>query len=109
MNITVPADVIEQLNKFIVGNSIANVERTPYLNLNIIDKENGITISIVFVRDFGTMEADDVSTIEIQGKGAVFLIPGYWLGVNQTLAINYITYIIKDFYKEHVSEWKASL
>lgn len=109
MNITPPVDVTDQLNKFIIGNSIANVERTPYLNLNIIDKENDVTLSLVFIRDLGTMEADDISTIEIQGKGAVFIIPGYWLGVNQTLAINYITYLIKEFYRERVSDWKASI
>ena len=109
MNITVPSDVIDQLNKFIVGNSIANVERTPYLNLNIIDKENDVTLSLVFIRDLGTMEPDDLSTIEIKGKGGVFIIPGFWLGVNHTLAINYITYIIKEFYREKVSDWKSSL
>ena len=109
MNITVPSDVIDQLNKFIVGNSIANVERTPYLNLNIIDKENDVTLSIVFIRDISTMEPDDISTIEIKGKGCVFIIPGFWLGVNQNLANNYITYIIKEFYREKVSDWKSSL
>ena len=95
------AEISDSLKKFLGCNSIASIDRTSYLIWPYTDKLNKVDLSIVFVRDCHNMDYTDFRQVGIETKGAVFIVPGYWLGVQKDLSYNYLKYIIDDYYREN--------
>lgn len=105
MAITIPDKCIKELDVFFANKTIHDVNRDTYLICNLNDTLNKINISLVFLRDWDSLESDSFNQVIIEGKGAVFQFPCYWVSVPKELAMGYITYIINTFYDEYVSRW----
>lgn len=105
MAIVLDDNYFKPLDEFFAKNTVTNVNRDAYLVCNIFDKTNNIYVSLVFLRDWDSLETDSFNQVIIQGKGAVFTFPCYWISVPKELAYTYIKYVVQAFYDEYVSEW----
>lgn len=94
-----------ELDKFFAGKTIQDIDRSSFLVCNLVDKRIKITISLVFMRDWDSLETDSYNSVIIENKGVVFTFPGYWVSIPKELAMTYFEYIINDFYQSTVSEW----
>lgn len=94
------------LDSFFASKTIVDVDRNTFLICNLKDKPNKLTISLVFLRDWHSLESDSYNYVAIEGSGAVFTFPCYWASVPKELAMPYIMEIIQTFYDEVVSGWK---
>lgn len=97
--------MIDKLDKFFAEKTIIDIDRNSFLVCNLEDKPNKITISLVFMRDWDSLETDSFNSVIIQNKGAVFTFPCYWVSIPKELAMAYIQYIIDDFYMNEVNKW----
>lgn len=95
----------EELDRFFASKTIHDVDRNTFLTCNLVDRVKKITISLIFLRDWDSLETDSYNSVIIQNKGAVFTFPCYWVSIPKELAIPYIEYIIDEFYEEEVSKW----
>lgn len=99
------ADMINTLDKFFAEKTIQDVDRNTFLVCNLEDKQAKIHISLIFMRDWHSIESDSYNTVILENTGAVFTFPCYWVSVPKPLAMAYIQYIIDDFYENTVSGW----
>ena len=93
------------LDDFFALKTIHDANRDTYSICNLFDKTNNIHVSLVFLRDWDSLETDSFNQVIIEGKGAVFTFPCYWMSVPKELAYTYLTYIVQTFYNEYVSVW----
>lgn len=99
------AEMYNTLDKFFAEKTISDVNRDTFLICNLNDKSNKITISLVFMRDWDSLETDQYNSVIIQDKGAVLTFPCYWISVPKELAIPYFEYVIDDLYNSEISKW----
>lgn len=102
---TVPESCLKELDKFFANKTIQDVNRDSYLVCNLHDGINKVIVSLVFLRDWDSLESDSFNQVIIEGKGAVFQFPCYWISIPKELCIEYFTFIIKTFYKDYVDNW----
>lgn len=93
------------LDAFFASKTIVDVDRNTFLVCNLKDKINKLTFSLVFLRDWHSLESDSYNYVAIEGAGAVFTFPCYWASIPKELVIPYIIEIIETFYSEVVSTW----
>lgn len=105
---TVPEKCLKDLDEFFAKRTIQDVNRDSYLVCNLHDGVNKVIVSLIFLRDWDSLESDSFNQVIIENKGAVFTFPCYWVSVPKELCIDYFTYIIKTFYDEYVSKWTSS-
>lgn len=105
MAVTIPKKCIDELDTFFAKRTIQDVNREAYLVQNLHDFENKVVISLIFLRDWDSVETDSFNQVIIEGKGAVFTFPCYWISVPKELCMEYFNYILKTFYDEYVSNW----
>lgn len=105
MAIVLDESYFKPLDDFFAKNTVTNVNRDSYLVCNLFDKPNNIHVSLVFMRDWDSLETDSFNQVIIQGKGAVFTFPCYWISIPKELAYTYIKYVVQAFYDEYVAEW----
>lgn len=99
------AEMHKTLDKFFAEKTIQDVDRNTFQICNLRDKLNLITISLVFLKDWDSLETDDYNCVVVEKRGAVFTFPCYWLSVPKELCMPYMEYIIDDFYSQYVSKW----
>lgn len=105
MAIVLDESYFKPLDDFFAKNTVTNVNRDSYLVCNLFDKTNNIHVSLVFMRDWDSLETDSFNQVIIQGKGVVFTFPCYWISVPKELAYTYIKFVVQSFYDEYVNEW----
>lgn len=98
-------DMINQLDKFFSEKTTPDVDRNTFLICNLNDRINTLTISLVFMRDWHTLEYDDYNQIVLKNRGCIFVLPSYWVSIPKELALTYIQALIDNFYNEEVSKW----
>lgn len=108
MAITIPEKCIKDLDTFFANKTIHDINRDSYLVCNLHDHVNKIIISMIFLRDWDSLESDSFNQVIIEGKGVVFTFPCYWISVPKELCMEYFNYIIKTFYDEYVSNWLSN-
>ena len=106
--VTSPVACYKELDKFLASKTVADINRETYLIFNLKDTINKISVSLVFIRDCENIECGNFESCIIEGKGAVFVVPCYWLCVPKELGYEYLTSIIDTFYAEHVAVWLNS-
>ena len=97
------------LDKFLSQNTVSTINRETYLICNLTDKINKITVSLVFLRDWDSIECGSFENCIIPNKGVVFTFPCYWVCVPKELAFPYLTSIVDAFYGEYVSKWLGGI
>lgn len=97
--------VYKTLDSFLAQKTIMDVDRNTYLVCNLKDADYKITISIVFLKDWDSLETDQYNSVIIMNKGVVITVPCYWLSIPKELAMPYFESIIEDFYSEEVIHW----
>ena len=100
-------DMINQLDKFFSEKTTPDVDRNTFLICNLNDRINTLTISLVFMRDWHTLEYDDYNQIVLKNRGCIFVLPSYWVSIPKELALTYIQELIDDFYNVEVSQWNT--
>lgn len=105
MAIKLDDNYFKPLDEFFAKNTVTNVNRDTYLVCNLFDKINNIHVSLIFLRDWDSLETDTWNQVNIKDKGAVFTFPCYWISVPKELAFNYIKYVVQAFYDDEVSKW----
>lgn len=108
MAIVLDDNYFKPLDEFFAKNTVTNVNRDAYLVCNLFDKTNNIHVSLVFLRDWDSLETDSFNQVIIESKGAVFTFPCYWISVPKELAYTYIKFVIQAFYDEYVTNWIVS-
>ena len=103
--LTMTEQMRKTLDAFFAGKTINDVDRNTYQVCNLNDTRIKLTISIIFMRDWDSIETDSYNSIFLENKGAVFTFPCYWISVPKELAMTYFEYIINDFYANEVSKW----
>ena len=93
------------IDKFFAEKTITDVDRSSYLVCNLDDPRYKIKISLVFMRDWNSIESDSYNSIIMENKGAIFTFPCYWISIPKELALPYFEYIIDDFYNNDVADW----
>lgn len=105
MAVSIPEKCLKELDEFFAKKTVHDVNRDAYLVCNLQDFTNKVTISLIFLRDWDSVESDSFNQVIIEGKGVVFQFPCYWVSVPKELTIGFITYIIDTFYDQYVSKW----
>lgn len=108
MSITIPEKCIKELDTFFANKTIHDVNRDAYLVCNLHDHINKIVVSLIFLRDWDSLESDSFNQVIIEGKGVVFTFPCYWVSVPKELCMEYFNYIIKTFYDDYVTNWLSN-
>lgn len=98
-------DMINKLDTFFAEKTMSDVNRDTYIICNLKDSQKKITISLVFMRDWDSIEADDYRQIVVEGKGAVLTFPCYWISIPKELAMAYFEIIINTLYEEEFNKW----
>lgn len=109
MEVTVPSSFYTELDKFFAQKGCMDIDRATLNHIALFDKDNKITISLIFMSDWDASEYDDYNSIILERKGAVFIFPPYWLCVPKELAMTYFEHILKSFYSEYVSKWCSNV
>ena len=106
MKIITPSELMyKTLDSFFAEKTASDIDRTTYLVCNLEDKRYKLTFSLVFYRDADNLELDSHETVALTGTGAVFILPAYWLCIPKPLAMQYMRYMIDQFYETEVSLW----
>lgn len=98
-------DMINKLDAFFAEKTMSDVNRDTYIICNLKDTKKKINISLVFMRDWDSIEADDYRQIVVEGKGAVLVFPCYWISIPKELAMSYFEIIINLLYEEEFHKW----
>lgn len=109
-NIEIKSKIISQemlnsLDTFFAQKTIADVDRNTFQVLNLRDTSLKITISLVFMRNWTSINSDDYNVVSIRNYGAVFTFPCYWISIPKELCLPYFIAILEDFYENEVSKW----
>lgn len=107
MSILPNQKMFDTLDKFFAEKTIIDVDRNTYLVCNLNDTVNKITISLVFMRDWHSIESDDYNYVSIENTGAVFTFPCYWISIPKELTMQYFISVINQFYAKEVSSWSG--
>lgn len=105
MSVTIHQKMLSDLDSFFAQKTITDVDRNTFQILNLKDPTLKITVSLVFMRDWHSIESDDYNVVSIKNYGAVFTFPCYWISVPKELCIPYFAAILEDFYTNEVSKW----
>ena len=97
--------MISDLDSFFALKTINDADRNVFQILNLKDPSLKITVSLVFMRDWHSIESDDYNVVSIRNCGAVFTFPIYWISIPKELCMPYFTAILEDFYENEVSKW----
>lgn len=92
--------MLQKLDTFMANTTTNDINRNTFLVHNLRDKANSITISLVFLKDWDSIESNSYNYIIIPGAGAVITFPCYWIEIPKELAIPYIILVLQDIYKE---------
>ena len=95
----------QDLDKFFSEKTIVDVDRSTFLVCNLKDNAKKIIISLVFLKDWDSIESDGYNSVIVNGVGAVLTFPCYWVSVPKELCMAYFTYIIDSLYAEHFNNW----
>ena len=106
--ITIPEKCLKELDEFFATKTVHDVNRDSYLVCNLNDFVNKVTLSLIFLRDWDSLESDSFNQVIIENRGVVFTFPCYWVSVPKELCMEYFIYIINTFYDEYVSKWKGN-
>lgn len=98
----------KKLDEFFAAKTIQDVDRNTYLHCNLEDPRFKITISLIFMRDWHSIESDSYNSVVVENKGVVFTFPCYWVSVPKELCMTYFEYLINDFYSNEVSTWSCA-
>lgn len=90
------------LIQFLKEKSASDINRTTYLVCNLEDKPRKLKISLVFIKDWHSLIADECSYLPIEDKGAVFTFPSFWLSIPIDLSIPFLTNTIDDYYRDEL-------
>lgn len=101
-------EMLNSLDTFFAQKTIADVDRNTFQVLNLRDSSLKITISLVFMRDWTSINSDDYNVVSIRNYGAVFTFPCYWISIPKELCLPYFIAILEDFYENEVSKWDLS-
>ena len=104
--LTMTEQMKKTLDTFFAGKTINDVDRNTYQVCNLNDNRIRLTISLVFMRDWDSIETDNYNSVILENKGAVFTFPCYWISVPKELSMTYFEYIINSFYDTEVSKWE---
>ncbi len=91
-------DMIDTLDKFFAIKTINDVDRNACLVCNLFDKTNKLNISLVFLRDWDSLESNGYNYVIIDNAGAVINFPCYWVCIPKELAIPYIISVLEEIY-----------
>ena len=97
--------MMAELDAFFAKTVIGDVNRDSYLVCNLRDKEYKITISLVFMRDWHSIESDSYNLVTIGGKGAVVTLPAYWVSIPKELSMGYFQFLIDNLYETEIDDW----
>ena len=100
-----PKSLLEEFEKYLANISTNDIDRQTYLFKNLNDTQNKIIVTIIFLRDWDSLDSDSYSSVIVNNVGAVFCFPCYWLSVPKELANPYFEYVLSSFYNEHVTKW----
>lgn len=103
--LTMTEQMKKTLDTFFAGKTINDVDRNTYQVCNLNDNRIRLTISLVFMRDWDSIETDNYNSVILENKGAVFTFPCYWISVPKELSMTYFEYIINSFYDTEVIKW----
>lgn len=106
---TIHPKMLSDLDSFFAQKTITDVDRNTFQILNLKDPSLKITVSLVFMRDWHSIESDDYNVVSIRNCGAVFTFPCYWISVPKELCIPYFTAILEDFYTNELSKWDIDI
>ena len=98
-------EILKELDSLFASRTIQDVNRNEYSICNLRDKDNKITISLVFMTRWHSLETDSYNVVTITGNGAVVTLPCYWISIPKELAMPYLKYIIEELYTEEFSKW----
>lgn len=102
-------NMMAKLDAFFAEKTIADANRDTYIVCNLKDSQKKLTISLVFMRDWDSIEADDYRQIVVEGKGAVLTFPCYWISIPKELAMAYFEIIINTLYEEEFNTWNTGV
>jgi hypothetical protein len=88
----------KDLDLFFATKTASDIDRTTFLVCNLHDTENMLTISLVFIKDWHSLVADEYGLVTIDGKGAIFTLPSFWLSIPKELAMPFFTKLIDNYY-----------
>lgn len=88
----------KELDLFFATKTANDIDRTTFLVCNLHDTENMLTISLVFIKDWHSLVADEYGLVTIDGKGAIFTLPSFWLSIPKELAMPFFTRLIDNYY-----------
>ena len=94
-------DMIDTLDKFFAIKTINDVDRNACLVCNLFDKTNKLNISLVFLRDWDSLESNGYNYVIIDNAGAVINFPCYWVCIPKELAIPYIISVLEEIYAKN--------
>lgn len=94
-------NMCDTLDKYLAKMTVNDSDRNSYQICNLNDKENKLTICLVFLRDWDSLEPNAYNALAINPNGAVITFPSYWLSVPKELAIPYFDLILQEVYKDN--------
>ena len=94
-------DMLAELDRFFAQKTVVDADRNTFLICNLKDKNNKLMISLVFLRDWDSLEPNDYNALAIGNNGAVITFPCYWVSIPKELCIPYFIAILKQVYKEN--------
>lgn len=106
--LTMTEQMKKTLDTFFAGKTINDVDRNTYQVCNLNDNRIKLTISLVFMRDWDSIETDNYNSVILENKGVVFTFPCYWISVPKELSMTYFEYIINNFYEAEVAKWSIA-
>ena len=92
--------MLDKLDTFMANTTTNDINRNTFLVHNLRDKTNSITISLVFLKDWDSIESNSYNYTIIPSAGAVITFPCYWIEIPKELAIPYIILVLQDVYGE---------
>ena len=101
-------ELYDHLDKFFAEKVISDVNRDTFLVCNLHDRPNKVTTSLVFLRDWDSLETDQYNMVVIEGKGAVVTLPCYWVSIPKELVMAYMEYIVDSIYDNEYTWLKNS-
>ena len=105
VRIPLPQSANQALDKFFAEKTVADIDRNQFLVCNIEDPRFKITISIVFMKEWDSLEIDGYNSIILPEKGCVIIVPCYWISIPKPLAMEYFTTILQEFYNDDLANW----
>ncbi|MCM1236088.1 MAG: hypothetical protein NC489_38880 [Ruminococcus flavefaciens] len=100
----IPDSMVKDLDKFFANHTIGDVNREKFLTCGLKDPRYQLDIMLFFMNDWHG-DYTDYQFIEFPGKGAIFILPVYWISVPKPLCMWYFTELLNEFYNNTVTGW----